>query len=120
MKTENEMICVSCPMGCHVTVEMEDGEIRSIHGNTCPKGEAYARQEIFCPMRILTSTVRIHGALYDVLPVITEAEIPLEKMNEAMAEIRLIQVEAPIRVNDVITENLAGTGVRLLASRSMK
>ena len=70
-------------------------------------------------MRILTSTVRITDGTHRVLPVITEKDIPLEKMSEAMSEVREVTVSAPVEVNDVIIENIAGTGVRLIASRSM-
>jgi CxxC motif-containing protein len=41
-------------------------------------------------------------------------------MSEAMSEVREVTVSAPVEVNDVIIENIAGTGVRLIASRSME
>jgi len=115
-----ELICVTCPMGCRITVEMEEGKVLSVSGNSCPRGEAYARQECIQPMRILTSTVRIENGIHRVLPVITEKEIPLEKMEAAMAEVREVTVNAPVVVNDVILEDIAGTGVNLIASRSMQ
>ncbi|MBQ9825295.1 MAG: DUF1667 domain-containing protein [Solobacterium sp.] len=118
--TEKELICVNCPMGCRLTVTMEGKEVLSVKGNTCPRGEAYARQECVQPMRILTSTVRILNGTHRVLPVITEKEIPLELMEQAMAEVREITVNAPVEVDTVILENIAGTGVNLIASRSLK
>lgn len=117
--SEKELICVTCPMGCRITVTMEGKEVLSVKGNTCPRGEAYARQECVQPMRILTSTVRIENGTHRVIPVITEKEIPLEKMQEAMAEVKELSVQAPVNVNDVLLENIAGTGVNLIASRSM-
>lgn len=118
--TEKELICVSCPMGCRITVTMEGKEVLSVRGNTCPRGEAYARQECVQPMRILTSTVRILNGTHRVLPVITEKEIPLELMEKAMEAVREITVHAPVEVDQVVLENIAGTGVNLIASRSMK
>ena len=118
--TEKELICVTCPMGCRITVTMEGKEVLSVKGNTCPRGEAYARQECVQPMRILTTTVRIENGTHRVIPVISESEIPLEKMSDAMEEIRGISVNAPVSVNDVILEDIAGTDVRLIASRSME
>ena len=117
--TEKELVCVVCPMGCNITVTMEGSEILSVKGNTCPRGEAYARQECIMPMRILTSTVKIEGAVHRVLPVITDREIPLEKMEAAMKEVREVSVNAPVQVNDIIIENIADTGANLIASRSM-
>lgn len=116
---KKEMICVNCPVGCHLVVEVEDGNVLSVTGNRCPKGEAYGRQECIQPMRYLTTTVRIHGAIHRVLPVISEKEIPLEVMQSAMEEVRKIEVEAPVHEGDVVLDNLAGTGVKLIASRSM-
>ena len=120
MREEKELICVNCPMGCRVSVVLEDGTVVSVTGNTCPRGRDYAVQECIRPMRILTSTVRIENADARVLPVISEEAIPLSSMEEAMAEIRKIRLKAPVAIGTVISENLAGTGVRLIASRSMK
>ncbi len=119
MSERKELICVNCPMGCRVTVELEGKEVLSVTGNSCPRGREYAIQECIQPMRILTSTVRIEGAGARVLPVITEEAIPLEKMDEAMEEIRNVTVHAPVQIGTVILDNLAGTGVKLTASRSM-
>ena len=56
-----DLICIGCPMGCPITVEMENGEVVSVTGNTCPRGDAYARKEVTNPTRIVTSTVRVTG-----------------------------------------------------------
>ncbi len=117
--TEKELICVNCPIGCTVTVKMEGDEIISVTGNTCPKGEAYARKECIRPERILTSTVKIEGGTHRVLPVITSEEIPLDVMFEAMEEVRKVSVKAPVSEGDVIISNLLGTGADVVASRSM-
>lgn len=118
METKS-LVCVNCPMGCQIQVQLEGQQVISIQGNTCPKGEVYARSECIDPMRILTSTVRIEQAPLRVLPVITQAEIPLRKVFEAMEQIRTLQVQAPVACGQVLCENLADTGVALIASRSM-
>ena len=53
---KRELICIGCPLGCMVTVEMENGEIKSVTGNTCKRGDDYARKEVTNPTRIVTST----------------------------------------------------------------
>ncbi len=118
METKS-LVCVNCPMGCLIQVELEGQQVLSVQGNTCPKGEAYARQECIDPRRILTSTIRIDHAPLRVLPVITAAEIPLGKVFEAMEQIRTLQVQAPVVCGQVLCEDVAHTGVALLASRSM-
>ena len=55
---KRELICIGCPMGCPLTVQLEDGEILSITGQTCKRGEVYARNEVTNPTRIVTSTVK--------------------------------------------------------------
>ncbi len=114
-----ELICVNCPMGCRIHVTMDEKTVVKVEGNTCPKGKAYAEQECVRPMRILTSTVRIIGSDERVIPVITREAIPLDMMEAAMKEIRKVKVDAPVKMDQVIIEDLAGTGVSLLASRSM-
>ena len=47
-----DIICVACPMGCQISVELnDDGEILSVTGNTCKRGDAYARTECTHPER---------------------------------------------------------------------
>ena len=58
---KRELICIGCPMGCPLTVQLEDGEILSITGQTCKRGEVYARNEVTNPTRIVTSTVMVEG-----------------------------------------------------------
>ncbi len=115
-----ELVCVNCPMGCHINVEMDGKEIISIFGNRCPRGEKYARQESIEPMRILTTTIKVEDGIYRVLPVITSSEIPLAIMEDAMDELRKVCVKAPVRENQVILENLCNTGVSVIASRCME
>ncbi len=119
MREEKELICVNCPMGCRIQVVLEDGSVTSLSGNSCPRGKEYAMQECIRPMRILTSTVRIDNAAARVIPVITEEAIPLNMMEEAMREIRTFRLSAPVKIGEVVCEDLAGTGVRLITSRSM-
>ena len=75
--SERELICIGCPMGCPIVVKMEDGKVVSVTGNTCPRGEAYARKEVTDPTRIVTTTVHI---------------------------------------GDIVLENVAGTGVNIVAA----
>ncbi len=117
---EKELICVNCPVGCRLTVTVENDTVTNVTGNNCPRGKAYAESECIRPERILTTTVRITGGLHRVLPVISEREIPLDQIMDAMDAVRGVQVKAPVSVGDVIVENILGTGVNIIASRSME
>ena len=114
--------CTTCPSECLLTVEVKrdtDGavaEVRSVTGNNCPRGDKFAHQELTCPMRVLTTTVAVSGGDEALLPVRTAEAIPLELHAQAMDLIRGMVVEAPIRMGDVVLEDLLGTNIDLVAS----
>lgn len=112
--------CIICPMSCHIDVEMDaKKEILKVQGNRCPRGEAYVRQEVICPMRMLTSTVRIHHAIHPLLPVITSQNVPRDTLFDIMEIVNTLEVQAPIHEHQVLVHNIANSGADLLASRSM-
>lgn len=114
--------CTTCPSECLLTVEVERGtdgavvEVRSVTGNSCPRGDTFAHQELTCPMRVLTTTVAVSGGDEALLPVRTTEAIPLALHAKAMDLIRCLVVEAPIRMGDVVLEGLLNTGIDLIAS----
>lgn len=114
-----EMICIVCPMSCHLSVELVDDEVKNVTGNTCPRGVKYANEELTNPTRMVTSTVLIKNARLSRLPVATRTPIPKEKINDVMNQINKVKVKAPVKRDDVIIKNVARTGVDVIASRSM-
>ena len=114
--------CTTCPSECLLTVEVErdaDGavvEVRSVTGNSCPRGNKFAHQELTCPMRVLTTTVAVSCGDETLLPVRTAKAIPLELHAQAMNLIRGLVVNAPIRMGDVVLEDLLDTSINLIAS----
>lgn len=114
--------CTTCPSECPLTVEVErdaDGavvEVRSVTGNSCPRGDKFAHQELICPMRVLTTTIAVSGGDEALLPVRTAEAIPLALHAQAMNLIRGLVVNAPIRIGDVVLEDLLGTSIDLVAS----
>lgn len=114
-----EMVCIVCPMSCHLTVEMEKGKVKSVTGNTCPRGVKYANEELTNPTRMVTSTVIIKNAKLSRLPVCTRTPIPKGKIKDVMKQINKVKVKAPVKRDDVIIENVARTGVDIIASRSL-
>lgn len=114
--------CTTCPSECLLTVEAErdaDGHVaavRSVTGNSCPRGDKFAHQELTCPMRVLTTTVAVSSGDEALLPVRTAEAIPLALHAQAMAIIRGLVVEPPIHMGDVILPNLLDTNINLVAS----
>ena len=116
---ERTIICLSCPKGCRVKVKAEDNQIKDISGNECPQGIEYAKNEYLNPTRILPTTVRVRNGQIALVPVKTAAPIPKEKIGEAMQKLSEIEVEAPIKLGQVIVENIVDTGVDVVATRSI-
>ena len=114
--------CTTCPSECLLTVEVErdvNGSVtaaRSVTGNRCPRGDKFAHQELTCPMRVLTTTVAVFGGDEALLPVRTAEAIPLALHVQVMDLIRGLVIEAPVRMGDVVLENLLNTNIDLIAS----
>ena len=118
MNTVN-LICIGCPLGCPLTVEMEGSEVKAVSGNTCPRGDAYARKELTNPTRIVTSTVRVAGGKLAMVSVKTASDIPKGKIFDCVKALKDVEVKAPVRIGDVIVENVAGTGVNIIATKNV-
>ena len=111
--------CISCPIGCEVDLELKDDEIRSIEGNRCPKGEEYVRNEYFNPTRTLPTTVRVKNGVLPLVPVKTAKPIPKELLADAMKELAQIELEAPVKLGDIVIENILDTGVDIITTRDL-
>lgn len=119
--TERKLICVSCPRGCPITVTMDDdGSVTKVEGNTCKRGDAYARAEVTHPERSLTSTVRVTGGKALVVPVKTSKAIPKDKLFEAMKVINKASAKAPVHIGDVVVTNILDTGADILATNNVE
>lgn len=114
-----ELICIGCPMGCQLTVNMEDADNITVTGNTCSRGEAYGKKEVTNPTRIVTSSVKINDGTIARVSVKTENDIPKGKIFDIMKEIREVTVTAPIHIGDVIIKNVADTGVDVIATKDV-
>lgn len=111
--------CIVCPMSCRITVEdREDGV--EVTGNGCGRGKEYAMNEHTLPKRTLTTTVKVENGRLRRLPVITDSPLPKAKREECLKEIYAVCVQAPVHYGDVVLENVCGTGVDVLASRSVQ
>ena len=115
--TIHELTCIGCPMGCSLRAEMENGEVISVTGNTCKRGDIYAHKELTNPTRIVTSTVRVNG--YPMVSVKTKEDIPKGKIMDVVRELKSVCVDAPVRIGQVVLEDVAGTGVPVIATKDI-
>lgn len=111
MKT---LTCIVCPLGCQIRVDA--GEVT---GFGCIRGKEWARQETECPTRTLTTTVRLVGGGLPLLPVRSQEPVPKARLADCLAAANRLRVQAPVRSGQVIAQDLAGTGARLIATRTV-
>lgn len=112
-----EMVCIVCPMGCHLTVTRGDDGAVSVTGNTCRRGETYGAQEFTNPMRVVTSSVFVDGGQMPLASVKTRSTVPKAKIGEVLSALTQVRLTAPVNIGDVVAPNVAGTGVDVVATR---
>ncbi len=115
---KRSIVCIGCPLGCMMEAESEGDEIK-VWGNTCIRGEQYAKKEMLSPTRIVTSTVCVEDGTIPRVSVKTQKDIPKDKIFNCMKEIRNITVKAPVAIGDIIIPDCAGTGIPVIATKNV-
>ena len=113
-----ELICITCPKGCHLKVTKLDGAC-NVQGNLCERGKEYAIKELTAPTRVITSTVRCSGGHIPRLPVKTDRDIPKERILQAMRLLDDVIVSLPIRAGEVVVPHLFGSDASFVATRTI-
>lgn len=113
------LTCIECPTGCALSVLVDDGKAVSVEGHGCRRGRDYAIAEVECPVRILTTTVVGEGLSVRVVPVRTDKAIPRERLREAIEAIRKVRIDRPVRIGDVLIEDILGVGADVVATRDV-
>ena len=122
MDTRN-LTCIGCPLGCQIEVLMdESGQIALVTGNTCQKGEQYARNEVTAPKRVVTSSVRVYGSRTGerMVSLKTASEIPKGMIMDVIRDLRGVSVPCPVHIGDVLIRDIAGTGVDMIATKNVE
>jgi CxxC motif-containing protein len=114
-----EMVCIACPLGCRLTVGRSPSGELSVAGNRCPKGVAYAEEETLSPKRIVTAVVRTDSEVFPYAPVRTDVPLPRGLAAGLLQGLYARTVQLPIRVGDVLIEDVGGTGVKVFFTRNM-
>ena len=117
---KRELICIGCPLGCMFTVEMDNGEVVNVTGNTCPRGKTYAEKEVTNPTRIVTSTVVVEGGVAPMVSCKTAADIPKGKIFDVTEALKDVKAQAPVAIGDVLLADVAGTGVDIVATKNIE
>jgi len=115
-----KFICLGCPVGCTLEVQVENGEVIKVEGNKCKIGIEFAEQEVKDPRRKVTTTIRVKDGVLPLLPVYTDNTFPKGLIFALIKELQKIYINAPIQMDDIVLENTLNTGVNIRASRSIR
>ena len=99
-----KLTCIECPIGCEVTVTLEDGRVVEVKGNSCPRGKLYAEAEVVCPKRVVTSTVRAENG--EIIPVKTDKPVRKDAIFEVMEKINKTVCKMPVALGDILVEKI--------------
>ena len=110
-----ELTCIVCPRGCRLKVD----DNMEVTGNACPRGKAYAINELTHPTRTITSSIRVTNRPYTLVSVKTDKPVPKEKIFDVMKEIDTIQVAAPTHIGQVVKENILGLDVNIVITKNI-
>ncbi len=111
--------CINCPVGCRMTVSLSDeGEVTAVEGNTCPRGEKYARQECTLPLRMITAVIPAENSAVP-LSVKTASPVPKHLIPDVMEALKGVRVSAPVAAGQVILPDVCGTGINVIATRAL-
>ena len=116
---EHQITCINCPVGCRMTVTVEDGKVVNVTGNTCKRGVAYAEQECVAPQRMVTAVVAVKGRKTPV-SVKTRTPIPKKDIFACMKQLAETEVLAPVHMGDVVCADVCGTGVDVIATKTVE
>lgn len=115
-----ELICINCPMGCHLSVDDSDKSNIIVTGNTCPRGKTYGINEVLHPLRMVTSSVRVKNGINKVVSIKTKEPIPKELIFEALNVLKDIELEAPVHIGDIIVKNVLNTNIDIIATSNVE
>jgi CxxC motif-containing protein len=118
MSTGKAFTCIVCPNGCRLEAEQGPSGI-SVRGNQCKRGAAFARAEMTCPTRTLTTTVRTVFPWSPVLPVRTDGEIPKGRIGDLMALLRGLVIREPLGIGEAAAENVLGLGRNIIVTSNI-
>ena len=118
-RDEKERTCIVCPIGCRLTVEVNDDRSISVSGNRCKRGKEYAQEEFRDPRRVVTATCAISGAALPRMPVRSSTGVPVDSMAAFLARVYELRLDAPVKRGAVVLSDVNGTGIDVVSTSTM-
>jgi CxxC motif-containing protein len=117
---QSKMLCITCPKGCTLTVTHSGETVLKVEGGGCKRGTDYAAAELTDPRRMVATTVRLSGGAHPLLPVYTRKPFPKPRIPNLLTALRQLELHAPVSMGQVVLADALGTGIDVIASRSME
>jgi CxxC motif-containing protein len=119
MEETMKMICITCPVGCRLEAVHDGPNVTKVTGNGCKRAMGFAVTELTDPRRMFATSVKVKGGIHLLAPVYTEKPVPKSLIFDIVKELRKIELEAPVRIGQVVLEDALGTGINIIASRDL-
>ena len=112
-------LCTGCPLGCRLEVDAIEGDILEIRGFDCRKGKRYARQEHLDPRRPVSTTMTLEAGTLPRLPVRTAEAFPKDDVKRLVRQLQAMRIVAPVTRGQVVLGDALGSGIDVIATRSL-
>ena len=116
---KKQFTCIVCPNGCEIEAEVENGQVISVTGHTCPRGEQYVRQELTAPRRTIASSVLVKGGELPVTSVRLTKAVPRDMIFPVMDEIRKVVLTAPVKAGTIVLHNVCGLDSDVMVTKNV-
>lgn len=113
-----ELVCIVCPNGCRLSVKENENGVEVV-GAKCKRGENFARTELTCPMRTVTTSVKTTVENFPVVSVKTDGEIPKEKVFPLINLLKDVVITNPLPIGTIVLSNVFDTGVNIVTTTNM-
>ena len=115
-----ELTCINCPLGCTINI-LKEGDRILVEGNSCPRGEKYARDELLQPKRMITSTIYVNNG--ERVSCKSKEAVDKDRIFEVMDAIKKARVNKPIHIGDTIIlplVDVAFAGTDIVATKNVE
>lgn len=120
MTNELEITCIVCPIGCKILVKSDGKKVDVLSGYKCKKGIDYALYETIDPRRILTFSVLVKNGEWPLVSVKSSKVVPKDKIFDVLVEVKKTIIKAPVKLGDIVIQNVLDTNIDILATKTVK
>ena len=94
--------------------------LKRVMGHQCEKGIGFATEEVLYPKRNLATSVPVQGSETRLVSVRLSDRVPREMIFPVLREIARLRPAAPVRRGQVLIADVLGTGVDVIATRTVE